>query len=84
MNVRDVPANVAVTDFAGGGDWNGVSSAAVGPEGGWALDEWSNDRRRVSLGPTVLRAETAGVITASLLAFGAGGWGFTLNGRRDG
>jgi hypothetical protein len=32
----------------------------------------------------VLRAETAAVVAASLLAFGAGGWGFTLGGARIG
>ncbi len=84
VNVSDVPVNVAVADFDGDGDWTGVVAVAIGPEGGWAPDEWTNDRRRVSLGPTVLRAETAGVVAASLLAFGAGGWGFTLDGRRDG
>jgi hypothetical protein len=30
------------------------------------------------MGPTVLRAETAGVVAASILAFGAGSWGFDL------
>jgi hypothetical protein len=30
----------------------------------------------------VLRAETAGVVAASILAFGAGGWGFTVNQQR--
>ncbi len=83
MNVSDVPVNVAVADFDGSGDWTGVTAVAIGPEGGWAADEWPLAHRRVSLGPTVLRAETAGVVAASLLAFGAGGWGFTLDGRRD-
>jgi 16S rRNA (uracil1498-N3)-methyltransferase len=78
--VAQVPADVAVCDFDGSGDWHGVSSVAVGPEGGWAPHEWDDGRRRVGLGPTVLRAETAGVLGAALLAFQAGGWGFTLNG----
>ena len=38
----------------------------IGPEGGWAADEWAARRRRLTLGPTVLRAETAGVVAASL------------------
>ena len=84
VSVGDVDVNVAVADFNGEGDWRGVRCVAIGPEGGWAPGEWPSDRRRVSLGPTVLRAETAGVVAASLLAFGAGGWGFTLTGRRDG
>jgi 16S rRNA (uracil1498-N3)-methyltransferase len=56
------------------------SLVAIGPEGGWAKDEWDVGRRRVGLGPTVLRAETAAVVAASLLAFQAGGWGFTFDG----
>jgi 16S rRNA (uracil1498-N3)-methyltransferase len=81
VRVRDVPDGVAVTDFAGEPDWSGVRAVAVGPEGGWAVDEWPGERRRLSLGPTVLRAETAGVVAAALLAFGAGQWGFALRGR---
>ena len=82
--VANVPGDVAVCDFDGSGDWRGVASVAVGPEGGWAPNEWGDQRRRVGLGPTVLRAETAGVLGAALLAFQAGGWGFTLNGVGNG
>jgi 16S rRNA (uracil1498-N3)-methyltransferase len=79
VKVGDVPSGVAVADFDGSGDWGNLTSVAIGPEGGWANGEWEQSRRRVSLGPTVLRAETAGVIAASLLSFQAGGWGFTLD-----
>jgi 16S rRNA (uracil1498-N3)-methyltransferase len=82
--VANVPDDVAVCDLGASGDWRGLSSVAVGPEGGWAPDEWDTARRRVGLGPTVLRAETAGVLGAALLAFQAGGWGFTLNGVGNG
>jgi 16S rRNA (uracil1498-N3)-methyltransferase len=78
VKVADVPASVAVADFAGAGDWSEVTSVAIGPEGGWTSEEWDTGRRRVGLGPTVLRAETAGVVAATLMAFAAGGWGFTL------
>lgn len=81
VRVSDVPVNVAVADFDGEPDWRGVQAVAIGPEGGWAPDEWAHDRRRVVLGPTVLRGETAGVVAASLLAFGNGGWGFTMDGQ---
>lgn len=84
VSVANVPSDVAVCDFDGSGDWHGVASVAVGPEGGWAPNEWDEHRRRVGLGPTVLRAETAGVLGAALLAFQAGGWGFTLNGVGNG
>jgi 16S rRNA (uracil1498-N3)-methyltransferase len=80
VKVADVPASVAVADFGGSGEWGALSGVAVGPEGGWASDEWDATRRRVGLGHSVLRAETAGVVAASLLAFQAGGWGFTLDG----
>jgi 16S rRNA (uracil1498-N3)-methyltransferase len=80
VKVADVPSSVAVADFAGSGYWRGLRSVAVGPEGGWSSDEWGGARRRVALGPTVLRAETAGVVASALLAFQAGGWGFTLDG----
>ncbi|HEY1761283.1 MAG TPA: RsmE family RNA methyltransferase [Acidimicrobiales bacterium] len=82
--VANVPGDVAVCDLGASGDWRGLSSVAVGPEGGWAPDEWDSAHRRVGLGPTVLRAETAGVLGAALLAFQAGGWGFTLNGVGNG
>jgi 16S rRNA (uracil1498-N3)-methyltransferase len=80
--VSDVPVNVAVAEIGGSGDWRGVTDVAVGPEGGWAEGEWDDSRRRVGLGPTVLRAETAGVVAAALLAFQVGGWGLTLDGAR--
>jgi 16S rRNA (uracil1498-N3)-methyltransferase len=81
VRVSDVPVSVAVADFDGGPNWGGVRAVAIGPEGGWAPDEWAIDRRRVVLGPTVLRGETAGVVAAALLAFGGGGWGFTMDGQ---
>jgi 16S rRNA (uracil1498-N3)-methyltransferase len=40
----------------------------VGPEGGWTDDELALAPARVGLGPTVLRAETAAVAGAVLLA----------------
>ncbi|MHB8380313.1 MAG: RsmE family RNA methyltransferase [Acidimicrobiales bacterium] len=84
VNVNDVPDGVAVADLGANGDWHGVRGIAIGPEGGWAPNEWDEVRRRVGLGPTVLRAETAGVVAASLLAFQAGGWGFTLDDAHNG
>jgi 16S rRNA (uracil1498-N3)-methyltransferase len=80
MAVADVPAGVAVCDFDGSADWSEVREVAVGPEGGWAPGEWDDARRRLLLGPSVLRAETAAVLAAALVAIGAGGWGFTLDG----
>jgi 16S rRNA (uracil1498-N3)-methyltransferase len=82
IHVRDVPVNVSFTHFDGESDWRDVHSVCVGPEGGWDDGEWG-EHRRLTLGPTVLRAETAGVVAASLIAFGAGGWGFTLDGEQS-
>ena len=84
LTPADVPADVAVADFSGSGDWRGVRAVAVGPEGGWAPDEWGETRRRVSLGPTVLRGETAAVLAAALVTFTNDSWGFTLGVGRDG
>jgi 16S rRNA (uracil1498-N3)-methyltransferase len=78
VDVTNVPDDVCVADFDGESNWNGVTSVAIGPEGGWAPNEWDDTRRRLALGPTVLRGETAAVVAAALLAYGAGGWGFTL------
>jgi 16S rRNA (uracil1498-N3)-methyltransferase len=79
VKVKDVSETVAVADLGSKGNWKGVRSVAIGPEGGWAPNEWDESRRRVGLGPTVLRAETAGVVAAAVLAFQAGDWGFALD-----
>lgn len=73
--VADVPADVAVADFGGASSWANVHAVAIGPEGGWEPGEWDESRVRVGLGPTVLRAETAAVAAATLLAAARGGWG---------
>ncbi|MDE3107934.1 MAG: 16S rRNA (uracil(1498)-N(3))-methyltransferase [Acidobacteriota bacterium] len=83
VSVADVPVHVAVCDFDGDGDWSGVRAVAIGPEGGFAPGEWSDDRRRLGLGPSVLRGETAAVVAGALLAFGTGKWGFSLRGAAD-
>jgi len=80
MTPAEVPPGVAVADFAGSGDWSGVTAVAIGPEGGWAPGEWAEDRSRLSLGPTVLRGETAAVVAAALVAFTNGSWGFAAVG----
>ncbi len=43
------------------------SSIVVGPEGGWEPDEAAAAPRRVGLGETVLRAETACIVAGSLM-----------------
>ena len=78
VHPADVPETVAVADFTGSADWRAVRAIAVGPEGGWAEGEWGN-HPRLSLGPSVLRAETAAVVSAALVAFSNGSWGFTAS-----
>jgi len=80
MSTADVPDEVCVADVGGSPAWSGVRYVAIGPEGGWEPGEWDEGRRRVSLGPTVLRTETAAVVAAALIAFDAGDWGFSLPG----
>ena len=70
--VADVPAAVVVADFAGQHSWSLVEAVAIGPEGGWAPDEWEAGRPRASLGELVLRAETAAVAAATLMTLGCG------------
>ena len=43
-----------------------VELLLVGPEGGWTPEELQ-ERRRISLGPTILRAETAAIVAGVLL-----------------
>ena len=40
---------------------------AIGPEGGWSDNELERAPRRVKIGDTVLRAETAAIATGALL-----------------
>jgi 16S rRNA (uracil1498-N3)-methyltransferase len=44
-----------------------VTTVVVGPEGGFAPGEIARARRRVVLGPAILRAETAAVVAGALL-----------------
>jgi 16S rRNA (uracil1498-N3)-methyltransferase len=44
-----------------------IRTILVGPEGGWSNEELAAVPRRVGLGPTVLRAETAAIAAGTLL-----------------
>ncbi len=68
-----VPASVAVADFTGSTEMATVRALAIGPEGGWAPGEWATERQVISLGSTVLRAETAAIAGAALMSLGAQG-----------
>lgn len=63
------PTTVAVALAEPGGrpptlEWPTI---LVGPEGGWTPDELAVNVPHVGLGPTILRAETAAVVAATLL-----------------
>ncbi len=54
-------------------NWSGDIAFVIGPEGGFSPNEVTtleHNATPVSLGPTVLRAETAAVVCAGLLALG--------------
>ena len=57
---------VAMAEPGGSGLDGDVGVLLIGPEGGWTETELG-DRRRVCLGPTVLRAETAAIAAGALM-----------------
>ncbi len=58
----------AVAQFGGGPLLAEVDSVLIGPEGGWALDEFAAFSRTLTLGDQIYRAETAAVAAGVLLA----------------
>lgn len=58
---------VAIADFDGGPPSLGHPVVLVGPEGGWTDGERGRFDTRVTLGPTVLRTETAAIAAGVLL-----------------
>lgn len=58
----------ALADPDGRPPWLAPGPVLVGPEGGWAPEEARVDLPRMTLGPEVLRAETAAVSAGVLLA----------------
>ncbi len=77
VNVSDVPLDVAVAEPGTTGSLRGVRAIAIGPEGGWATDEWPQNQARIGLGNTVLRGETAAIVAATLLVLRGEGWAVT-------
>lgn len=60
-------SNACVAHFDGRPIEAGDEVVAIGPEGGWAPSELDLAGERVSLGETVLRAETAAICAGALL-----------------
>lgn len=59
---------VALAEPGGDDQWADVTTVVVGPEGGFSPAEVSRARQRVSLGETILRADTAAVAAGIRLA----------------
>jgi 16S rRNA (uracil1498-N3)-methyltransferase len=84
--LREIPPNRLLMDPAGapasglllseGGHAATSVIAAVGPEGGWSPEEielfLQHGFQGISLGPRILRAETAAIVTAGMLQYCAG------------
>ena len=62
----DVLADAVVAEPAVERCGRRTSLVAIGPEGGWSDDELGAVRDRVSLGPNILRVETAAVAATAL------------------
>jgi 16S rRNA (uracil1498-N3)-methyltransferase len=63
----DVLPDAAVAEPGGRPVAPADACIAVGPEGGWSPGELARAADRVSLGPNVLRVETAAVVAATLM-----------------
>jgi 16S rRNA (uracil1498-N3)-methyltransferase len=59
--------SVALAEPGGGPPSLDPSTVAVGPEGGWSPAELDLDLPRMTLGPSILRTETAAVVAATLM-----------------
>jgi len=59
--------DVAVADPVGTTDVAAVHTIVIGPEGGFDPDEYTTDTPCVSLGASILRAETAAIVAATLM-----------------
>lgn len=58
---------VAIAEPGGTAAWSDVTTVVVGPEGGFSSEEVARASRRVSLGGSILRAETAAVVAGARL-----------------
>jgi 16S rRNA (uracil1498-N3)-methyltransferase len=68
VTLADLPSNVVVATLRATAPLLGATAVAIGPEGGFSGEELGDRRLEGSLGPQVLRAETAAVVAATLMA----------------
>ncbi len=66
MRALDVVAQAVVAEPGGRPLGANDSTIAIGPEGGWSPAELASAGERVSLGPNILRVETAALAAATL------------------
>jgi 16S rRNA (uracil1498-N3)-methyltransferase len=58
---------VAMAEPGGQASWDGVRTLVIGPEGGFSPSELASSLPTIDLGSTILRAETAAIVGASLM-----------------
>jgi len=58
---------VAMAEPGGQASWDGVRTLVIGPEGGFSPSELASCLPTIDLGSTILRAETAAIVGASLM-----------------
>lgn len=66
----EVLASAAIAEPGEAGSARGEAMIAIGPEGGWTEGELACSTRRIGLGDTVLRVETAAVAATTLRLIG--------------
>ena len=68
VDIADLPAGTVFADRSGPGavELGNASCVAIGPEAGWSADEVPESAPKVSLGPMILRVETAAMAAAVL------------------
>ena len=58
---------IAMAEPGGQASWDGVRTLVIGPEGGFSPSELASSLPTIDLGSTILRAETAAIVGASLM-----------------
>jgi 16S rRNA (uracil1498-N3)-methyltransferase len=67
LSAVDVLASAAIAEPGGRPVLAGDTTIAIGPEGGWSEEESKLAPTQVSLGPNVLRVETAALVAVALM-----------------
>jgi RsmE family RNA methyltransferase len=54
-----------VAEPGGTAEWGDITTVIIGPEGGFTASEMAGISSAIHLGPTILRAETAAIVSAA-------------------